>query len=356
MRLKVYTVHDRPSGVGEGGDEVFVPERFSLLAFILLPLWFFFHGLWREGALVLGAVIAVPAVLAGLEQGQALAAGFNVLLALTVGLFAQDWRRRALARRGYETAGVIAGHSLREAEYRYFAASAVAGSGANGTSDAGAKVETVVVIDHGSGNLRSVAKAFEYAAARIESGPNIVVSADPSVIGAADRIVLPGVGAFADCMAGLTGVPGLVDALSQAVREEKKPFLGICVGMQLMAQTGLEHGEHKGLGWISGSVEPLMPTDASLRIPHMGWNELQFSEAGRAHPVLAGLEDGEHAYFVHSFGLRPREPDDVLAVVDYGGEVVAIIGRDNMMGVQFHPEKSQAVGLRLIENFLRWQP
>lgn len=354
MRLKVYTVHDRPSGLGLGGDEVFVPERFSLLAFVLLPLWFFFHGLWREGALVLGAVIALPAILAGLEQGQALGVGFNLLLALTVGLFAQDWRRRALARRGYETAGVIAGHSLREAEYRYFAASAATSGGR--ASTAGTKVETVVVIDHGSGNLRSVAKAFEHAAGQIENGPNIVVSADPSALGAADRIVLPGVGAFADCMNGLAGVPGLTDALTQAVQRDKKPFLGICVGMQLMAETGLEHGEHKGLGWIAGSVEPLTPTDASLRIPHMGWNELQFSEAGCAHPVLAGLEDGDHAYFVHSFGFRPREPRDVLASADYGGEVVAIIGRDNIVGVQFHPEKSQAVGLRLIENFLRWQP
>ncbi len=356
MRLKIYTVHDRPSGLSMGGDEVFVPERFSLLAFILLPLWFFFHGLWREGALVLGAVIAVPALLAGLAQGQILTVGFDVLLALTVGLFAQDWRRRALTRRGYVTTEVVVGHSLREAEHRYFAARAASRGGAQSGTTAKVENETVVIIDYGSGNLHSAAKAFERASAQIGNGADIVLSADPAAVRAADRIVLPGVGAFADCMEGLSGVPGLVEALTQAVCQDKKPFLGICIGMQLLAEAGFEHGEHKGLGWIAGVVEPLMPTDSALKMPHMGWNELRFSEAGRGHPVLAGLADGAHAYFVHSYGFRPREPRNVLASVDYGGEVVAIVGRDNMVGTQFHPEKSQAVGLRLIENFLRWQP
>ncbi|MEM7271336.1 MAG: imidazole glycerol phosphate synthase subunit HisH, partial [Pseudomonadota bacterium] len=170
--------------------------------------------------------------------------------------------------------------------------------------------------------------------------------------GDADRIVLPGVGAFADCMAGLTALEGMVETLEHAVLREGRPFLGICVGMQLMATVGREHGDHDGLGWIDGAVVALTPADATLKIPHMGWNELSLGE----HALLDGLEEGAHAYFVHSYHMRPRNPEHRLAHVDYGEMVTAMVGRDNLAGTQFHPEKSQETGLRLIANFLEWRP
>ncbi|HEY8013555.1 MAG TPA: imidazole glycerol phosphate synthase subunit HisH [Dongiaceae bacterium] len=202
-----------------------------------------------------------------------------------------------------------------------------------------------VVIDYGSGNLRSAAKALAAAGADVE------VTADPAAVTAAERIVLPGVGAFADCRAGLDRLPGMVEALDQAVRRQGRPFLGICVGMQLMAEAGLEHGRHEGLGWIAGEVVPLAPRP--VKIPHMGWNELHRT---RDHPLLAGIAQDADVYFVHSYHLRLGAADDLLAGADYAGPVVAAIARDNMAGVQFHPEKSQATGLRLLANFLAWQP
>jgi len=202
-----------------------------------------------------------------------------------------------------------------------------------------------VVIDYGSGNLRSAAKALAAAGADVE------VTADPAAVAAAERIVLPGVGAFADCRAGLDRLPGMVEALDQAVRRQGRPFLGICVGMQLMAEAGLEHGRHEGLGWIAGEVVPLAPRP--VKIPHMGWNELHRT---REHPLLAGIAQDADVYFVHSYHLRLGAADDLLAGADYAGPVVAAIARDNMAGVQFHPEKSQATGLRLLANFLAWQP
>jgi imidazole glycerol-phosphate synthase subunit HisH len=212
----------------------------------------------------------------------------------------------------------------------------------------------VVIIDYGSGNLRSAAKAFERAAA--ESGVNgtIRVTSDPREVRRADRIVLPGVGAFGDCRRGLDALPGMIETLHRAVIEDARPFLGICVGMQLMARVGREHGEHPGLGWIDGDVAVLPAAEAGLKIPHMGWNDLIVGLP--AHPLLADIAPGAHAYFVHSYGFRPRDPATVLATVDYGCAVVAVIGRDNLVGTQFHPEKSQATGLRLIANFLRWRP
>ena len=170
----------------------------------------------------------------------------------------------------------------------------------------------------------------------------------------AERIVLPGVGAFADCKAGLAARDGMIEALEDAVLRRGVPFLGICVGMQLMARVGHEHGEHEGLGWIEGEVGPLTPDDETLKVPHMGWNDLTLKS--EAHPVLRGLSGDAHAYFVHSFGLTCRRADEVFATVDYGGPVTAVAGRDNMVGTQFHPEKSQEVGVTLIGNFLRWQP
>jgi glutamine amidotransferase len=219
---------------------------------------------------------------------------------------------------------------------------------------------TVAIIDYGSGNLRSAAKAFERASRENGFTGDIVVTADADLVAKADRIVLPGVGAFADCRRGLDAVPGMTAAITEAVKTKGRPFLGICVGMQLMAERGFEHGETKGLGWIAGSVVALKPeggddpAGVGYRVPHMGWNELNIR--GAAHPVLAGLPQGGHAYFVHSYHLHCDDVADVLATVSYGQTVTALVGRDNMVGTQFHPEKSQDVGLRLIANFLRWKP
>jgi glutamine amidotransferase len=211
----------------------------------------------------------------------------------------------------------------------------------------------VVIIDCGSGNLRSAAKAFERMAEESGLGSTVVVTQDAAVLDDANRIVLPGQGAFAACLRGIERLRGMREALERNVVRRGKPFLGICVGMQLMAERGLEHGEYPGFGWVRGEVAPLAPSDARLKVPHMGWNEL---EIAAGHPVLAGLSAGSHAYFVHSYALTGAEPREVLAEVDYGGRVVAVVGRDNMIGTQFHPEKSQRTGLALIRNFLNWSP
>ena len=213
---------------------------------------------------------------------------------------------------------------------------------------------SVAIIDYGSGNLRSAAKAFERAAA--ESGDAVVVTADPDEVRRAERIVLPGVGAFADCRRGLDLIPGMIETLNEEVRERGKPFLGICVGCQLMAERGLEKEVSTGLGWIAGDVAEIAPSDPDLKVPHMGWNSLQVL---REHPLLAGIPTGEEgwdAYFVHSYHLAARDPDDVIASADYGGPITAVVGCDNFAGTQFHPEKSQALGLALLANFLRWRP
>jgi glutamine amidotransferase len=211
----------------------------------------------------------------------------------------------------------------------------------------------VAIVDYGSGNLRSAAKAFERAAAEGEIPAEVKVTSAPEVVAAADRIVLPGVGAFADCRRGLMAVPGMETALHEAVMIRALPFLGICVGMQLMAETGREFETVEGLGWISGEVVAIAPTDPLLRIPHMGWNEI---EPRVAHPLVAGIGTGAHAYFVHSYHFRLADPADLVASTDYGGPLAAVIGRGNIAGTQFHPEKSQEAGLRLIGNFLRWRP
>jgi glutamine amidotransferase len=213
---------------------------------------------------------------------------------------------------------------------------------------------TIAVVDYGSGNLRSAAKAFEHAVRASGRSDAVEVTADAERVRRADRVVLPGQGAFADCMRGLSAVPGMVEAIEEAALRRAVPFLGICVGMQLMAGHGLEHGRHAGLGWIPGEVVPLDPADPALKIPQMGWNDLVLDRPG--HPVFAGLEPGAHAYFVHSYHYAVADPAERLAHVDYGGPVTAVIGRDNLVGAQFHPEKSQATGLRLITNFLGWHP
>ncbi|MCB5174756.1 imidazole glycerol phosphate synthase subunit HisH [Microvirga lenta] len=215
---------------------------------------------------------------------------------------------------------------------------------------------SVAIIDYGSGNLHSAAKSFERAAREAGLDDAVTVTSDPDAVRAADRIVLPGVGAFADCRRGLDSVPGMVEALEESVHRHGKPFFGICVGMQLMATRGLEHTTSPGLDWIHGDVKAIAPQDPALKIPHMGWNTL---DKRRDHPLLDGIPtgpDGLHAYFVHSYALQPQDPDDLVAVSDYGGPVTAIVGRDNIVGTQFHPEKSQTLGLKLIANFLRWRP
>jgi glutamine amidotransferase len=215
---------------------------------------------------------------------------------------------------------------------------------------------SVALIDYGSGNLHSAAKAFERAAGEADLNEPILVTADPDVVRQADRVVLPGVGAFADCRRGLDSIPGMVEAMTEAVQERGRPFFGICVGMQLMATRGLEYETTAGLDWIAGDVRPLSPTDPTLKIPHMGWNTLH---PQRDHPLIEGLPtgpEGLHAYFVHSFALDPADMENVVAVSDYGGPVTAVVARDNVAGAQFHPEKSQNLGLKLIANFLRWRP
>jgi glutamine amidotransferase len=211
----------------------------------------------------------------------------------------------------------------------------------------------VTIIDHGSGNLHSAEKALERASQEAGTGQEILVASDPDKVAVAERIVLPGVGAFGDCMRGLSSIPGMVDALSEAVLKGGKPFLGICVGMQMLAGVGREHGDHKGLGWVDGEVVPITPSDASLKIPHMGWNELHQT---RPHALLDNLADKSHVYFVHSFGFVPKDQTHLLATTDYAGAISAVIGRDNIAATQFHPEKSQAVGLAFLGRFLKWRP
>ena len=217
-------------------------------------------------------------------------------------------------------------------------------------------MQRVAIIDYGSGNLHSAAKAFERAAHEGGSGASIVVTARPEEVRAADRIVLPGVGAFADCKAGLHAVPGMVDALVECVRRKGRPFLGICVGAQLMAERGLEFRVTEGLGWIAGDVTAIEPADPALKIPHMGWNTLSVVNP---HQLLDGIATGPgglHAYFVHSFHLVTADRSALVAETEYGGPVTAMVGRDNVAGTQFHPEKSQTLGLKLIANFLAWRP
>lgn len=208
------------------------------------------------------------------------------------------------------------------------------------------------IIDYESGNLHSAEKAFQRMASEVDAG-DVIVTSDADVVAKADRLVLPGDGAFPACAAELRGHKGIYDAMIDAVENKGRPFLGICVGMQLMATTGHEYSDTPGLDWVSGDVEKISPDDAALKVPHMGWNNLVIDHP---HPVLDGITSGDHTYFVHSYQFHVANLDQRLAHVDYGGDVTAIIGRDTMLGMQFHPEKSQAVGLRMIANFLKWAP
>jgi len=215
---------------------------------------------------------------------------------------------------------------------------------------------SVAIVDYGSGNLHSAAKAFERAAHDAGAEQPILVTSDPRIVASADRVVLPGVGAFADCRRGLDAVDGMVAALEEAVRKRGRPFFGICVGMQLLAERGREYEVTEGLGWIGGEVDRIVPNDRSLKIPHMGWNTLNVT---RPHKLVEGLAlgpQGRHAYFVHSYEFKVAQRADLLAETEYGGPVTAIVARDNIVGTQFHPEKSQKLGLALIANFLKWTP
>ena len=212
-------------------------------------------------------------------------------------------------------------------------------------------METVAIVDCGSGNLRSAAKAFERAAADSGRDIAVVVTSDPEIVRKADRVALPGQGAFAAVLAGVSAEPGLREAIEEQAMVRRRPFFGICVGMQLMATLGLEHGVHEGFGWIPGEVVPLEPSDTALKVPHMGWNDLVVDRPD--HPVLRSVGTGDHAYFVHSFRYRCTDPADLIAHADYGGPVTAVIGRDNLIGTQFHPEKSQAVGLEMLRRFAK---
>ncbi len=215
---------------------------------------------------------------------------------------------------------------------------------------------SVAIVDYGSGNLHSAAKAFERAARDSGHDQPIVVTRDPDAVARAARVVLPGVGAFADCRRGLDEIPGMIEALETAVRKNGRPFFGICVGMQLMAERGREYHVTPCFGWLHGELERITPSEKEMKIPHMGWNTLNLL---KAHPLLADIPlgpDGLHAYFVHSYELKAAQRSDLVAQADYGGPLTAIVGRDNMVGTQFHPEKSQKLGLRLIANFLNWTP
>jgi len=214
----------------------------------------------------------------------------------------------------------------------------------------------VAIVDYQSGNLHSAAKAFERAARESGIAAEIAVTPDPVMVRRADRVVLPGVGAFGDCYHGLESTPGMIEALNEAVIAGGRPFFGICVGMQLLAERGLEHGVHPGLGWLGGEVRLIQPADRTLKVPHMGWNTLSYL---RPHPLFEGIPGGPsgwHAYFVHSYQLQAQAPADLVAVSDYGGPVTACVARGNIAGSQFHPEKSQKLGLKLISNFLQWRP
>ena len=211
----------------------------------------------------------------------------------------------------------------------------------------------IVVIDYGSGNLRSAAKALEFAAEVAGESVSVIISSDPNEVKKADKIVLPGQGAFGDSMSGLTEPLGLLDSLNDAVHGRAVPFLGICVGMQLMSTGGLEYGYHKGLGWLGGTVRRIRPKDQKLKIPHMGWNNLLINNP---HPILNGIKSGTHCYFVHSFAYESEDSGEVIACIDYGGTVTAAIAKENMVGMQFHPDKSQAAGIQILANFIVWKP
>ncbi len=322
---------------------VLMPEGFAFGAFLLGPIWLAAHRAWVPACVALAAAIVVAlltdgATLAVLELG----------LACLTGLLGRDLVRWHFHLRGYRLALVLAANDRDQALVRPVDRAAAA---CRHVPSAGTGLMRVAVVDYRSGNLASASRALAVAAGRAGLEAEVVVTADPDRVARADRIVLPGQGAFADCADGLAGVSGMREAIETAT-EAGVPFLGICVGMQLMAERGLEHATTQGFGWIKGEIVAMDPP--GLRLPQMGWNELHFEPD--LHALLAGLAPGDHAYFVHGYALSGGDPRDVLATTDYGGPVVAMVATGSRAGTQFHVEKSQGVGIRILMNFLRWIP
>src|SRR6516164_560987 len=379
--MSIYTVYEPPLKAHESAPNperfVFVRDGFSFWAFLLTPWWMLRHRLRHRCHRTSGR----PAFGRRLDRGhdhrrRALVASHRLrggdvapLYPVAPRLEECGHRRRRRSRIGRAAILRCVGPQNlgRAIIVRRRAARIVARSGRGDgapavirghrlVSTTGSAAVTVAIVDYGSGNLHSAAKAFERAAREEGLAQPIVVTCEPEEVARADRVVLPGVGAFADCRRGLDAVGGMVEALNDSVRARGRPFLGICVGMQLMAERGREYEVTPGLRWIAGEVERITPSDPSLKIPHMGWNTLN---ACRPHPLFEGIAvgpQGLHAYFVHSFHLKAAARSDLIAEADYGGPLTAVVGRDTMVGTQFHPEKSQRLGLRLIANFLKWKP
>ncbi len=352
-----FTVHIPPEG--NAGDARLVREG-GALAFWLAPVFLAWHRLWF--ALAVYALAALAIAIHATHAGPGPAILLLLLAHWFVWLEAGQFRRAALENKGWREAGVVEAANQAEAELRSDELLTSPTAGSNGSQrfghcdDGSSVMMRVAIVDYDSGNLHSALKAFERAAR--ESGVNaeIATSKDAAWVAGADRVVLPGVGAYADCRAGLDAVPGMVEALREAVEKKARPFLGICVGAQLMSERGLEKTVTQGLGWIAGDVVRIETGDPALKIPQIGWNTL---DVARPHPLLEGIPTGEkgwHAYFVHSYHLAALQPRQLVATTDYGGPVTAMVARDNLAGVQFHPEKSQKLGLKLIANFLAWRP
>ena len=370
--MPTYTVHAPPPRRGETTSAperfVFVRDGFHVWAFILAPLWLLAHRLWLAfiiyvvGYGLLGGTL-VHRIGGWLRGAQHLAMDIEPAPLDRTWLCGGRRRRNGGAAIFFKL-GKARGRSpcfpASTARARLLHARAprttIAVRRNRSVSRAGRPTVSVAIVDYGSGNLHSAAKAFERAARETGHSQPIVVTNDPAAVARADRVVLPGVGAFADCRRGLDEISGMIDALEQSVRKNGKPFFGICVGMQLMAERGREYQVTPGLGWIAGEVDRITPSDPGLKIPHMGWNTLSML---KMHPLLADIPigpDGLHAYFVHSYELKTAQQSDLVAQAEYGGPLTAIVGRDNMVGTQFHPEKSQRLGLALIANFLKWSP
>ena len=381
--MPVFTVHEPPlratAALPDPERFVFVRDGVYVWAFLLTPLWLLWRGLWLVFIIYAVVAIAIENAMhyAGFGSGSIILV--QLLISLLVAVEAASLRRFSLARRGWKNIGIVSGDDLEDAERRFYdSVDTRRPERARGTAAAASvhcaaaypiarhyrtlprtrrrQPVSVAIVDYGSGNLHSAAKAFERAARDAGVGETIVVTRDPATVASADRVVLPGVGAFADCRRGLDAVDGMVAALEEAVHKRGRPFFGICVGMQLLAERGREYEITEGLGWISGEVDRIAPSDPKLKIPHMGWNTL---ELAREHSLVKGLQlgaDGLNAYFVHSYEFKVANRADLVAQADYGGPVTAIVARDNIVGTQFHPEKSQKLGLALIANFLKWTP
>ena len=380
--MPVFTVHEPPlratAALPDPERFVFVRDGVYVWAFLLTPLWLLWRGLWLVFIIYAVVAIAIENAMhyAGFGSGSIILV--QLLISLLVAVEGASLRRFSLARRGWKNIGIVSGDDLEDAERRFYELvdtrrlERARGTAAASVHCAAAypisrhyrtlpgtrrrQPVSVAIVDYGSGNLHSAAKAFERAARDAGVGETIVVTRDPATVASADRVVLPGVGAFADCRRGLDAVDGMVAALEEAVHKRGRPFFGICVGMQLLAERGREYEITEGLGWISGEVDRIAPSDPKLKIPHMGWNTL---ELAREHSLVKGLQlgaDGLNAYFVHSYEFKVANRADLVAQADYGGPVTAIVARDNIVGTQFHPEKSQKLGLALIANFLKWTP